>query len=353
MKTKRKSKCSLLSYGIVTALLLLGGCVTTSPEYRQMEEFIKRAELSADRNNYESAVKEYMQAVVTAEDAAPDNVYTLKKSLAQTYIEWARSVYWKAKTEKSSDLFKKAILLCEKAVEVHPKYRIKCRRYISKFKKELKMIHDKNQTSVDTLLPDKKEKEYKIAILQKQGNTLRREKQYMLAKEKFEKILIIDPFNLEATRSIKKIMKTLAAIGKERREMDQTAKMTEVEWKNVEPIALKEEAMESARREAEAGVKLQNRLALIKIHKLAFKDTPLDKAMEKIEKTISKSLGTDFKFEYQGFKPSDPDCPQITFQGSDIPADGAIKAICDGLDMFPVYSNNKIIIEKKGDKLKR
>jgi len=350
MKKNTNGKWNVLLLSTIVTLLLLNGCATITPEYKQMQDSVKSAEYSIKQNNYKAAAKAYMLAVVTAEDVAPDKVYSLKKSLAQTYIDWSRSIYWKAKTEKSSNLFKKAIYLCEKAAEVHPKYRVKCQIYISKFKKELTSIQYKNRTSVDTLLPDRKERDYKIAILQKQGNTLRREKRYMMAKAKFEEILILDPFNLEATRAIKKIMKTVAEIGKRRGEMDKTAKMAESEWKNVEPIASKEEAMESAKREVEAGVELQSKLAAMKIHKLDFKDTPLDQAMKDLQRTIAKSLGIDFKFEFKGFKPSDPDCPPITFQGTGIPADGAIKAICDGLNMFPIYSKNRIIIEKRAKK---
>jgi tetratricopeptide (TPR) repeat protein len=350
MKSRRNLNWNLSFSATLTTLLLICGCVTTNPEYQKMQDSVKSAKSAIKQSDYKSAAKAYMQAIVTAEDVAPDKVYSLKKALAQTYIDWSRSIYWKAKTEKSPDLFKKAIYLCDKAAEVHPKYGVKCRTYISKFKKELSSIQYKNRTSVDTLLPDKKEREYKIAILHKQGNTLRREKRYMLAKAKFEEILILDPFNLEATRAIKKIMKTVTEIGRRRAETDKTAKMAEVEWKNVDPIASKEEAMESAKREVEAGVKLQNKLAAMKIHKLNFKDTPFDQVMNSLQKTIAKSLGIEFKFEFKGFKPSDPNCPPITFQGSDVPADGAIKAICNGLNMFPVYSKDHVIIEKRAEK---
>ena len=332
--------------GIALSVYFLSGCTSVSPEYQQMQNFVKTAKSAVKNDNYESAAKSYMQAIIAAEDLAPDKVHALKKSLANVYIDWSRSIYWKAKTAKNPDLFKKAVFLCEKAADVHPKYRIRCGIYISKFKKEMTSMKFRNNSSADTLLPDRKEREYKIALLQKQGHTLRREKRYMLAKAKFEEILKIDPFNLNATREIKKIMQTVSQVGKKRQEADQSVKMAEVEWKNVEPIASKEEAMESAERDVEAGTKLQSKLALIKIRKLDFKETPLDQVFNSLQKTISHSLGSDFKFEFKGFKPTDPDCPPITFQAKKIPADDAIKAICDGLKMFPLYFKERAVIEK-------
>ena len=332
--------------GMAVTVYFLSSCASVSPEYQHMQDSVKTAKSAIKNDDYESAAKSYMQAIIAAEEVAPDKVYVLKKSLANVYIDWSRSIYWKAKTAKNPDLFKKAVFLCEKAVEVHPKYRTKCGIYISKFKKEMKSMKFSNQSSADTLLPDRKEREYKIALLQKQGHTLRREKRYMLAKAKFEEILKLDPFNLDATREIKKIMQTVAEVGEKRQEADQAAKMAEVEWKKIEPIASKEEAMESAEREVEAGAKLQSDLASIKIKKLDFKDTPLDLVFNNLQKTIAHSLGSDFKFEFKGFKPTDADCPPITFQAKEIPADAAIKAICDGLKMFPVYFKERAVIEK-------
>ena len=326
--------------------ILLSGCVSTTPEYKSMQASVKNAKLALKKDNYESAVKAYIQAVITAEDAAPDKVSSLKKSLAQTYISWSRSIYWQAKTKKNPELFKRSIFFCEKAAGVYPQYQKNCNIYISKFKRAMSEMKFKRAISVDSLLPDKRERNYKIAMLSKQGNALKRERRYMMAKAKFEDILRIDPYNLEATRSIKKIMQQVAEIGRKRKEMDDSVKMAEVEWKNVEPLASKEEAMEAAKREIESSVKLQNRLAKIKIRQLDFKDAPLNKVFTELERKITRLLHKDFQFEFKGFKPNDPNFPPITFQGKNIPAKGAIQAICNGLKLFPLYSKTSVIIEK-------
>ena len=331
---------------IMAVLYFLNGCMSVSPEYQLMQNSVKNAEDALKKDNYERAAKAYIQAIITAEDTAPDKVYDLERSLAQTYIAWSRSIYWQAKTEKKPELFTKAIFFCEKAAEVHPKYRVKCMTYISKFKHEMSSMKFKRETSVDTLLPDRRERNYKIAMLQKQGNVLKREKRYMMAKDKFEDILRIDPYNIEATRSIKKIIQQLAEVGKKRNETNEVVTMAENEWKKVESVASKEEAMEAARRDVEAGVKLQNRLSEIKIRQIDFKDEPLDKVFKSLNKTIIRLMHKDFQFEFKGFKPTDPDCPPITFQGKNIPAEGAIKAICNGLNMFPSYGKDTVIIEK-------
>ena len=332
---------------LASVLILFSGCVSTTPEYKSMQTSVKNAKEALKKDNYDTAVKSYIQAIITAEDAAPNKVTSLKKTLARTYISWSRSIYWQAKTKKDPELFKRSIFFCEKATEVYPKYRTKCNIYISKFKREMSMMKFKRATSVDTLLPDKRERNYKIVMLQKQGNTLKRERRYMMAKAKFEDILRIDPYNLEAARAIKKIMNELAEIGRKRKEMDVSAKMAEVEWKNIEPLASKEEAMEAARREVESGVKLKKRLEELQIGQLDFKDAPLDKVFDELEKKITRLLRKDFQFKFKGFKPTDANCPPITFQGKNIPAKGAIQAICSGLKLFPLYSKTSVIIEKQ------
>ncbi len=334
----------------VGVLILISGCVSTPPEYKSMQLSVKRAEEAIKKDNYDAAVKSYIQAIIKAEDVAPDKVPSLKKSLAQAYISWSRSIYWQAKTKKDPELFKKSILFCDKAADMHPKYRTKCNTYIAKFKRDMSTMKFKRATSVDTLLPDKRERNYKIAMLHKQGNVLTREKRYMMAKGKFDDILRIDPYNLEAARAIKNIMQELAKVGEKRQEADEAIRMAEAKWKNIEPIASKEEAMEVARREVESGVKLQNRLAEIKIRQIDFKDAPLNEVFAELEKIITRLLRKDFQFKFKGFKPTDPDCPPITFQGKNIPAEGAIKAICSGLQLIPLYSKESVIIQKKETK---
>ena len=337
----------------MTLLFFLNGCTSLSPEDKLLQESMKTAEDALKNDNYDAAAKAYIQAIVTAEDVAPEKVYDIKKSLAQNYIAWSRSIYWAAKTEKKPELFTKAIFLCEKAAEIHPKYKVRCMTYISKFKQEMAGMKFQNATSVDALIPDRKERNYKIAILKRQAALLDKERRYMLAKDKFEDILKIDPYNIEAARAIKKIAQKLASAGEERQEADTAVQMAEHKWRKVEPVASKEEAMEATRRDVEAGVKLQERLSEIKIRQIDFKDEPLDKAFNSLNKTITRLMHKDFQFEFKGFNPVDPDCPPITFQAKDIPADGAIEAICNGLKMFPSYGKDTVTIEKLPEGIKK
>lgn len=328
-------------------ILLLNSCKTASPEKAELQNKINIAEEAVDQNDYKSAVKTYIEAIIDAENSVPEKVGSLKKALSRTYIEWSRQLYWEAKTEKSPELFKKAIYLCEKALEINPKYKIKCEVYISKFKKELASLKYKKATSINNLLPDSKERKYKIAVLFQQGEVLRQDKKYMKAKDKFEEILVLDPFHLGAARKIKRIMKTLTEIAQKRREVDETVKMAESEWKNVEPIAAREEAIEIARRETEAGTELKSRLEKCTIDFIEFKDTPLKNAFDYIENKINTALKEDFKFEFKDFSPEDKDFYPVTFRTENIPADAAIEALCDGFNLFPTYAKGSVIIQKR------
>ena len=347
MKIKSFLKCGFQFVFYSLLCLFFISCASLTPEKKELNEKIAIAENASSKNNYEVAAKNYIEAVIKAETADPEQVYALKKALSQTYINWSRELYWKAKTEKSPEIFKKAIYICEKALNANPKYKVKCGVYISKFKKELASLKYKKETSINNLIPDSKERNYKIAVLYKQGEILRKDRKFMKARDKFEEILLLDPFNLDATRQISKIMKSVAEVGKKRQEADEIARMAEVEWKYVEPIAKREEAMEMARREAEAGSELQSKLADSRIEIINFKDTPLDKAFNDLEKSIARAIRKDFKFEFKGFSPSDKKFSPVTFKAKKIPADSAIEALCKGFNMYPIYSKDRVIIEQR------
>ena len=330
---------------IFSLMIFSSGCVTMTPEYKSLQNNIANAEKAIEKDDYDTAAKEYINAIVAAENIAPRELVSLKKKLAMTYIEWSRTLYWKGKTDKNPEAFNKAIYLCEKAQEAYPRYKTKCGVYIAKFKREMDAMKYRQETSPEKIMPGRKERERKVAVLYRQAETLRGAGEYMRSRDKFEEILIIDPFNIDAVRQIQKIMRAVAKAGEERQAADKEAKMAEITWKQVEPLASREEAMEVAQREIEAGEKLRENLEACIIQSIDFKDTPAEKAFRDLNTNIESAMNIKFKFEFQGVNTAD--LAPITFKVGNIPADDAIEAICSGLKLFPTYSENSVIIQKK------
>ena len=91
---------------------------------------------------------------------------------------------------------------------------------------------------------------------------------------------------------------------------------------------------------------LEDKLEKTPIPKLAFKDTPLDKALSQLEKMISGIVGKGIHFKYQGFNPADDKWPPITFQASNIPPKDALKAICDAMALDFSFNGPKEAVLK-------
>ena len=334
----------------VAVLLFLAGCAAISPASREIDGVLADARKAVKNDNYKNACLKYIDAAVKAENTLPERVKPIRKELAKTYIQWSRSLYWKAKTENTPEFFEKAIFICGKAAEVYPKYKGKCGNYIDKFRRELASLKYSNLTSVKNIIPDQEERNYNIALLFRQGRELESEGMYGRAKEKYEGVLNLDPFSIEGTRALRRVLKKIAEAGSERAKTEEIARMAEVEWKNVEPTAAKASAAESAARDAEAGMKMRDEMSgVILVGSVNFKDTPLPKVFSKLEKVISGRLGRKIKIECRGFSPSDKKFPLITFKADKIPADAAVNNVCTPLKLTAQYAKNRIIIIPTGE----
>ena len=329
-------------FGLATVCVAVFGCGTIDGGSNSAEArvaVIEKAAEHADKvDDYPTAAKRYLDALAIASANNLDSVPELKRKLSDTYINWARTLYWKAKTDKDPAPLAKAIELCGKASEANPRLSRKCDVFIEKFQKDLKSLEYQQTTSLDTIDPHRAERGLKIATLMRQGEAFAKDGQFSKALEKFNDVLALDPYNLQATLNAKKALKEITRIGKERRGVTEQSRNAETEWKNVEAIAKRRAAMEDAARRYDAKNKFDDKIEQTVIKQIVFKDTPLDQALSALEKEIAKALGTNFKFKYQSFSPADnKKWPPITFEAEDIPVKDAIKAICDAMALEATY----------------
>ena len=326
--------CSRLFLVSLALSLLVCSCrsaAPTTPEEERLAIILRNAEVAVDGDDYATASKALVRALVISEDIAPSRSRLIRKRLCGTYLDWARSLYWKGKSENFAEHLAEAVRLCVKAGKVYPRSKRKCDVYAARFRSDLNSIRYKKSTALETIDPGFKERSYKVDVLRKQALVLRKMGEYMQAKDKLNELLRLDPYDIAATRELRSIMKNVAAAGERRASVDKAERVAEVAWKNVNPIEAKttEENVSTPNSESD----LRSKLESYTIGEIDFKDAPLDEALDMLEQDVRKFLSSSFKLTFKDFSPKDPKWPKVTFKTSSIPVLEAFKAICGGVGL--------------------
>ena len=100
-------------------------------------------------------------------------------------------------------------------------------------KDSLKYKYETSEKSVD---PRHEDRLYNIDVLFEQGRKFYDDRQFDKARDKFEEILVINPYHVKAIQYIKQISGELYKEGDRRYELTHRERITEVEWKYVPPI---------------------------------------------------------------------------------------------------------------------
>lgn len=214
MTTKTSSllaSLSCFSILLCSVTIFHSGCNSSKTENSQKQLSISQLNESGNiayKNcNYIKATQCYIDALIDAEEFAPDKVEEIQINLANNYIEWARTLYWTAKENRSIKICKKAILMTERAAKIDEKRAIQCKNLIKKLKNELKIIYAQEKNHTNSFNNDLNDRSLQIKLLLKQGSIFTKHKQYTQAIDKYENVMVLDPFNLDAIRALRTITK--------------------------------------------------------------------------------------------------------------------------------------------------
>lgn len=339
---------SLFSPFFIVLTAFLTSCASTKPltsDQKSLSQSLSSASFAYDADDYSVAAKHLTKALVLAEDVAPSKIRKIRKRLSNVYLDWARSLYWKAKSSNTPEPMARAIRLCAMAAKVNPRSKRKCDTYAAKFRSDLGSIRYKNSTALEKLEPSFAERQYKVDLFRKQAKVLMNAGNYMSAKDKIEEVLRLDPYNIEATRDLRKLMKLVAQAGTRRASADNEERNAEVAWKNVAPV--ESDTPERIDEKLDSILDLKARLNDLKLPKIDFKDAHLENVLAMLQQEIRESVSKKFKFNYKGFDPTDKKWPLITFKAKDIPVLGALRAICGGIGLSFSCSNDTIDLSPK------
>ena len=219
-----------------------------------------------------------------------------QKEIAACYYAKANeAIITSDKMALASD-FDEAIKICKEALEYCPEQADELQKRITLYEKRRDNVVQRSAFTTSRLLPDKEAQDYQIQILLEQARRLSLAKDYSSALVKYNEVLLIDPYNGDATQGRRAIAKRIADMGNDRYVNTHRRVMAEVEWKYALPIipeatgntnnvvnttVVKPENLRAAF--------IQPKLENIKISRLAFNNQPISNVVNYLQEQSRKN----------------------------------------------------------------
>ena len=212
---------------------------------RNADELQKKANSAFQHEDYDVAVDAYVDVlklleedVVSGEvpEANKRKIAEVKNMISQSYYFWAQKIFNEAEKTAQIGLYDDAIEKCEEAINVYPLSEPLMRKTIEEYKIMKASQQYKKDTSSEELLPEAKNREKRIALLTRQGQTLYNTKQWNRAQEKFNQVIILDPYNITAIDYLRRIYIHESEVGQRRRGAVMLERAAEAMWEMIAPI---------------------------------------------------------------------------------------------------------------------
>lgn len=216
---------------------------TEREQFSILAEGQVRAANEAFKNKkYQEAIDAYIKAINFLERCSlssqevKSRIESCRKQINRCYEFWSRELYLQAMDELKVQNLTVAIELCEKGSLMYPPSKARNDALIEKYKKEQEKLAFKSATQESSVLPDLEQRKYKIDLLLRAGTSLMNANQLDKARNKFEEVLIIDPYNTDAINKLYKVNTLSLTIAAERKNAVHNERMAENSWKGVNTI---------------------------------------------------------------------------------------------------------------------
>lgn len=241
---------------------------------------------------YPQAKEKYLKAISflsNSNPTAPNNqkkISYIKESLANVYTAWSQEILQGAQEKAIAGKADEAIQLCNQAKEMNSECKDIANKLIQKYSDIKNNALYKESISNEKINPSYKDKLYKVDVLYEQGKSLFNKKLYTQAKDKFQELLLLDPYNINAIEYIKRINSIILKAGDYRTKVTSTERKAELEWEGLSPIISKTLSGDRIDLMEDQPIKKENELSDIQekldkiiIKNINFEEVPIDTAM--------------------------------------------------------------------------
>jgi type II secretory pathway component GspD/PulD (secretin)/tetratricopeptide (TPR) repeat protein len=193
-------------------------------------------------NDYKLAADKYLEAKARLNKISLSQPRIAKKkenidaSLHNLYSDWAASLIREAQQLVSVAKVEAAIEKCNQAGTYDPSRRELMDERIRKYRDLKKQLELKEMTKPELIDNEKEQRDFDTKVALEQGKVFLKNRRYADARDKFEKVLLTDPYEVSAIRYLRQINEELDQVGVEKYHQVVSERIAEVRWRWSEPV---------------------------------------------------------------------------------------------------------------------
>lgn len=254
--------------------------------------------------SYQRAIEEIKKCYIGENPPAPiaRKIENFRSAISDAYFSWANALIRDADdiiASGSPEKADEAMNLLQEATKIWPASAAKVNPKLAEVEKLRKVTVHNGAVSPATANPEGELNMYRISVLMRQGKAFFLDNKLERAKESFEDILRIDPYNREATEMMRQVNSAFDRAAERRNRAMRGERMSETNFHMVSPLPPKAASGESFN--ADDGIvavkkesPIEKKLKEIIIDHIAFEDVPLSTALRYLT-ARSKDLDPDKK----------------------------------------------------------
>lgn len=225
---------------------------TTAKERITREADLAKADSAMDegtryfeRGEYQNAIEKYSKVIDILKPAGSTLISTpnvekeidaAKKSINMAYFNWAMECLELAEQNSNLGEFDSAIANCKKAIEVYPQCKNLSEERIAKYEKMRNSLEYTSSLSLEQINREIPDKLLQIESLLEQGRNFYKVGRWDKARDRFNYVIALDPYNATAIDYLRRTYKKLTEAGEYRREVEINKGVSEIIWEMVAPV---------------------------------------------------------------------------------------------------------------------